>query len=281
MEQDHQDDVTDNSDEGSENFDNYGVFQSDYEFKFVQEGTDKTTLMLPSVTYDSMEVQYFNIEIEVDSELLVSSLEKEETKNGTTRVFFRIAKQCINMDSPINDDVAFEPLGEDGYEYEELSDRAAESANKGNQGKPKAAMDAHNYSIPKVVMASTRKVNIDDIKNKSSKMSKLHIEALDGTQIDVDDDLIEDYDEDGNGDDDDGDDDMDDFEEIEIFEKTSLLEAKGNKSVKRKAITQPRKKRGTKMKVERTPDSQRRKYDKTSHYSRDSENFTMERNAAG
>ncbi|XP_053408888.1 zinc finger and SCAN domain-containing protein 31-like isoform X5 [Mercenaria mercenaria] len=279
------DDMSESSEDEADVFDNYGVFQSDYEFKFVQEGNDKTTLMLPPVTYDSMEVKYFNIEIEVDSELHVSALEKEETVNGTTRFFFRIAKQGLQVVEA--DEVeAFEKLGEDGYEYEEIKDYAAEKAERAKKRKPKkprTAMDAHNYSKPKVVMTSAPTVKVEDEGEKYEEIEKAQGVALDGTQLDKDtnsfleqcDDGEEEIEDEGEDMDDDGDDDMDDFDEIEIGENLTLPGEEGDDDDEDDLMKTPKRK-GKGIKGETTSEKKRRKYDKTNFYSKNSSNFTVE-----
>ena len=269
MAKEQKEEVLDTSEEETDSFDNYGVFQSDYEFKFIQEGNDKTTLMLPPVTYDSMEVKYFNVEIEVDSELLVSALEREKTVNGTTRFFFRIAKPGEQLGQG-DDGEIYEKLGEDGYDYGEMKDKATASMKnqKGKKQKPKAAMDAHNYSKPKGSPAKS--VPVIKIEGEEPRML-----ALDGTQIDRDDDKEdfneEDVDEEDYGDDDD---DMYDIEEIEVGDNMSHGDEDYGDSMK----TPKRKK----AKQEPTSSSsKRRKYDKSKFYSKQSNYFSVEMTEEG
>lgn len=275
MDSEPREEAIESSEEETDSFDNYGVFQSDYEFKFVQEGNDKTTLMLPPVTYDSMDVKYFNIEIEVDSELHVSALEKEETDNGTTRYFFRIAKHRILAKT---EGESVEPLGEDGYEYEEMVD-AASKEEKGKVRKTRTPMDAHNYSKPKAISTTChdndqRESETPGEKKRPTETVKVKVEALDGTQIDQDSSSVVEYadteDLDAEDIDDDGDDDMDDFEEIELAGNMSLVEEEQNSD---SLVTAKR--RGQKRKMGTTSEK-KRKYTRTNHYSKDSSNFTVE-----
>ncbi|XP_060604140.1 zinc finger protein 691-like isoform X5 [Ruditapes philippinarum] len=254
--------VVDSSEDEADSFDNYGVFQSDYEFKFVQEGNDKTTLMLPPVTYDSMEVKYFNVEIEVDSELLVSALEKEKTVNGTTRFFFRIAKSGGQLGQG-DDGEAYEKLGEDGYDYGEMKDKAEVQAKKpkGKNPKARAPMDAHNYSKQKVMVKSAPTIKVES--------EELPTMNLDGTQLDDEEEEEEEDEGEDVEDDGDDDDDMDDLEEIEMLGDASLAEDDQTGS--------PRTPKRKKPKQEPTSSGKkRRKYDKTNYYSKESTNFSVE-----
>jgi hypothetical protein len=254
--------VVDSSEDEADSFDNYGVFQSDYEFKFVQEGNDKTTLMLPPVTYDSMEVKYFNVEIEVDSELLVSALEKEKTVNGTTRFFFRIAKSGGQLGQG-DDGEAYEKLGEDGYDYGEMKDKAEVQAKKpkGKNPKARAPMDAHNYSKQKVMVKSAPTIKVES--------EELPTMNLDGTQLDDEEEEEEEDEGEDVEDDGDDDDDMDDLEEIEMLGDASLAEDDQTGS--------PRTPKRKKPKQEPSSSGKkRRKYDKTNYYSKESTNYSVE-----
>ncbi|KAL4229111.1 hypothetical protein ACF0H5_012150 [Mactra antiquata] len=169
-------------------FENYGVFQSDYEFKFVQEGTDKTTLMLPTVTQTSMDVDQFNIEIEVDPLLLVDKLEMIKTNRNTIRYRLKISKGKTVQTSPGLETVS------------QLSDKT---------------LDVHNYSKSQVVTnppaeGDNQIVKVMQIIGADGKSSTVCVktkdEALDGTELSSEignnDDLDDDYNNDGDDDDD-------------------------------------------------------------------------------
>jgi hypothetical protein len=278
------------------------VFQADYEFKFVQEGSDKTTLMLPPVTYDSMEVAVFNIEMEVDSELHVSELEKEVTDSGTTKYILKIVKHILVP----SEDVVDKEFGEDGYEieYEDIADAAKGKGKKHKEMKTKTPMDAHNYSKPKIIVKSASEVKVEQVETKienvkpkkSAVVTASQTVALDGTQIDNEDDQDGDDDDDGydeyyNVDDEEDGDGDDDFEEMEIGENKTEPDSDARDSENDEPLTpKPKKKPAAKKRPAKKPaakkepqdsDRKKRKYDKTSHYSKESSNFTLERTETG
>lgn len=249
--------------ENEEVFENYGVFQDDYEFKFVQEGTDKTTLMLPTVTYDSMDVKYFNIEIEVENLLNVENIVVEKTDNNTVKYCFKIAKHSLVHDVKVDGKGIVQPAGE---------------RNQLREKKVSEDIDVHNYSKSKVVTnppaeSDNQVVKVLQIIGEDGKSETVCVktkeEALDGTELiddqDHTDDLIDDEEyhmQIGEGDD--GDDD-DDLVDMDIPKHTSA--SRKNKQVR----SAPGKDKKT-----------TRKYQRTNHYSKkESEQFTIETNEAG
>lgn len=258
--------------------DNYGVFHDDYEFKFVQEGTEKTTLVLPQVTYDSMAVNIFNIEIEVDNKLEVGELLKEVTNSGTKKFILRIVKHSLL--SPSSNSDPERNLAQD--ESEETVLVPHRRGKKKKSKKAKASTNACTTSESEVLASDVSHIKEENVEeNFKSEESVNDTEsvavALDGTIVDKKENFDEYFDldeEDGDGD--------DDFEEMEIGENDAMVDgddvetSASNQNVLR-TPKQPKKKAGKKA----ASTGKKRKYDKSSHYSKESENFTLEKNEEG